>query len=309
MADKLRRVEEVPTLAPRPRNAHKGQMGHVLVIGGSRGLLGAPALAGTAALRAGAGLVTLALPECIHLATAPLCPCATSQPLPCDKDGNLAIEAVGAAMRTAEAADVLAVGPGFAQGQAQRMLVQAVLEQTRPTVIDADGLNNLAQIDDWPARRRCGLILTPHPGEMSRLTGRPTKEIQADREPIAARTAAEWSAAASAAAGQGADQNEPPPLVLVLKGEGTIVTDGSQIYINDTGNPGLATGGTGDVLTGIIAALVGQGLAPFDAAVLGVYLHGLAADMAVSDLGEISLIASDLSEYLPDAFMELMGEE
>jgi NAD(P)H-hydrate epimerase len=293
-------------------------MGHVLIIGGSRGLLGAPALAGMAALRAGAGLVTLAVPESIHLATAPLCPCATSQPLPCGRDGELAAEAVAVAGHAAESADVLAVGPGFSRGNAQRLIVQAALEQTdKPVVIDADGLNNLAQIDDWPARRRCPLVLTPHPGEMARLTGQSTAEIQADRVTIAGQMAAEWAAAAeggSAAAEDAGDAESAgfpgrPPLVLVLKGEGTVVTDGAQIFINDTGNPGMATGGTGDVLTGIIAALIGQGLSPFEAAVLGVHVHGLAGDIAASDVGEVSLIASDLPDYLCDAFMELMGEE
>jgi ADP-dependent NAD(P)H-hydrate dehydratase len=298
--NQLRRVEEVPMLAPRKRDAHKGQMGHILIIGGSRGLLGAPALAAAAALRSGAGLVTLAVPQSIHLAAAALCPCATSLPLPCDDQGDLAAAAVPAAMARADAADVLAVGPGLSQGNPQRMLVQAVLEQAKPVVIDADGLNNLAQIDDWPRRRHCPLILTPHPGEMSRLCGRPTRQIQADRQAIAAEMIATWSAAGQDAAG---------PLVLVLKGAGTIVTEGKHLFLNDTGNPGMATGGTGDILTGVIAALLGQGLPAFDAAVLGVHVHGLAGDLAAEDLGEISLIASDLSDYLPDAFGELMGQE
>ncbi len=303
-AKRMKRVEEIPTLSPRPRDGHKGLFGHILIIGGSRGMIGAPALAGTAALRAGAGLVTLALPQSVQLASASICPCATSIPLPCDEGGELANEAIAAAFKAAESCNVLAVGPGMAQGQVQRMLIQAVLEQEKPAVIDADGLNNLAQIDDWPARRRCPLILTPHPGEMARLTGKPTKQIQDDREIAAALAIAGWTAAAEVT-----EAKNPPPLVLVLKGEGTIVTDGSQIYINDTGNPGMATGGTGDVLTGIISALLGQKLSPFDAAVLGVYLHGLAGDIAASDIGEVCLIASDLSDYLPDAFAETMGEE
>ena len=299
-ARNIQRIEEVPVLPARPRDAHKGSFGRVLVIGGSRGMIGAPALAGTAALRAGAGLVTLALPAAVQLASAALCPCATSLPLACTESGDLAGEGVSEAMRAAAAADVLAVGPGLAVGGPQRTLVQAVLEQSLPAVVDADALNNLADIVGWAARRRCPLVLTPHPGEMARLIGRPVRDIQADREGIAIEAVTRWAADSPGGAG---------PLVLVLKGAGTVVTDGRQIFINDSGNPGMATGGAGDILTGVIAALIGQGMDLLDAAVLGVHAHGLAGDIAASEIGEISLIASDLSDYLPDAFGELMGEE
>jgi NAD(P)H-hydrate epimerase len=275
-------------------------MGRVLVIGGSGGMIGAPALAATAAFRAGAGLVTLAVPERIQLHAASLCPCATSAPLSCTHGGEVTTAAIAEAMVRAKAADVLAVGPGLGVGLAQQMLVQAVLGQDRPVVLDADGLNNLAAVTDWPGLVRCPFVLTPHPGEMSRLTGRSVQEIQADREGSAAAAVREWS-----------DRRtfEGSPLVLVLKGAGTVVTDGRRLYVNDTGNPGMATGGAGDVLTGVIAALLGQGLSALDAAVLGVHVHGAAGDAAAKELGEVSLIASDITDYLPKAFRQVQTDQ
>jgi NAD(P)H-hydrate epimerase len=295
VAAEVERIDQVPALLPRRRETHKGSVGHVLVVGGSRGMIGAPALAANAAGRSGAGLVTIAVPEAIQLHTAALCPFATSVPLACTARGELAPVAVGEVMARAESADVLAVGPGLAVGVAQRMLVQAVLGQDRPVVLDADGLNNLVAIGDWPGLRRCPLVLTPHPGEMSRLTGLAVGPIQAERESLAVAAVREW-----------ADRQtlEDVPLVLVLKGAGTVVTDGRRLYVNDTGNPGMATGGSGDVLTGVIAALLGQGLSAMDAAVLGVRVHGAAGDAAARRVGEVSLIASDITECLPEAFGE-----
>ena len=295
MAIELERVERVPALPPRRRETHKGSVGRVLVVGGSRGMIGAPALAANAAGRSGAGLVTIAAPQAIQLHAATLCPFATSVALACTDRGELATAAVGEVMSRAESADVLAVGPGLAVGVAQRMLVQAVLGQDRPVVLDADGLNNLTAIGDWPALRRCPLVLTPHPGEMSRLTGQAVGRIQAHRESLAAAATREW-----------ADRQalQDVPLVLVLKGAGTVVTDGRRLYVNDTGNPGMATGGSGDVLTGVIAALLGQGLSALDAAVLGARVHGAAGDAAARRFGEVSMIASDITDCLPEAFEE-----
>ena len=294
----IERVEQSPVLPPRLTAAHKGSMGHVLVIGGSRGMIGAPALAANAALRGGAGLVTVAAPENIQLHVAALCPCATSVPLSCTAAGHLDNAAAGEIMEPVCPADVLAVGPGMGTGVGQTMLVQAVLGQDRPVVLDADGLNNLATVTDWPTLRRCGLVLTPHPGEMARLTGKSVKRIQADREGVAAAAAGEW---VDEQASEGA------PLVVVLKGAGTVVTDGRRLYVNDTGNPGMATGGAGDVLTGVIAALLGQGLSAFDAAVLGTRVHGAAGDVAGKKVGEVSLIATDITDALPEAFRGLAG--
>ncbi len=291
----IERVETVPTLPARAADAHKGRMGRVLVVGGSGGMIGAPALTANAALRSGAGLVTMALPGRIQLHTAGLCPCATSIALACDGAGCLARQAVPEVTQAAAAADVLAVGPGMATGVAQQMLIRAVLAGTRPVVLDADGLNNLAAIPNWPTLVVGPLVLTPHPGEMARLTGRSIADVQADREAVAIETVRAWSGQLVGEA----------PLVLLLKGPGTVVTDGQRVYTNPTGNPGMATGGAGDVLTGVIAALIGQGVPPFGAAACGAFVHGVAGDAAADELGEVSLTAEDMIAYLPDAFQSL----
>ncbi len=289
MALEVERIDTLPQLAARPADSHKGTAGRVLVVGGSRGLIGAVALTANGALRGGAGLVMVAAPQCVQPYILGLAPCATSHPLPCRGD-RLDRTAVTAVRAAAARNDVLAVGPGFSTGVIQRMIVRAVLGLGTPAVLDADGLNNLANTPDWPAQRRGPLVLTPHPGEMARLTGRSIGEVQADRTAAAVSAVRGWTAA-----GQG-------PLVLVLKGAGTVVTDGARLYVNRTGNPGMATGGTGDVLTGLLAALIGQGLAAFDAACLAVHLHGLAGDIAADRVGQVSLIATDLLETLPAAF-------
>ncbi len=292
----LERISSLPELPPRQRDAHKGSFGRVLVVGGSRGMIGAPALAANSALRAGAGLVTVAAPETVQLVVASLCPCATSVPLKCGQDGELAPQAAREMLTAAGRCDVLAVGPGMGVSPGAGQLVGAVLEVKKPAVIDADGLNNLARIDRWAERRRCPVVLTPHPGEFGRLTGSSIAEIQADREGSAVASARDW-----------AGQAPEAPLVVVLKGAGTVVTDGARVFLNRTGNPGMATGGTGDVLTGIVAALIGQGLDLFPAACLAVHLHGLAGDLAAEKLGEASLVASDLVDFLPAAFRQRHG--
>ena len=286
--------ESIMSLPPREPDAYKGDFGRVLVVGGSRGMVGAPVLAAMAALRGGAGLVTMAAPDVIQLAAATLCPCATSIPLACDGSGELAESAVEQIAEAVVSCDVLAVGPGLGVGPVQAAIVALALGQTQPVVLDADGLNNLAQMDDWPALPRCPLVLTPHPGEFARLTGESVEQIQTDRQ----------TAAASAVEGWSGDADD---VVCVLKGAGTVVTDGRRVYVNETGNPGMATGGSGDVLTGLIAALIGQDLPGFDAACLGAWAHGRAGDLAVEELGQTSLIATDLLDCLPAALAELAG--
>lgn len=280
---------DLPHLPARARDAHKGTFGRVLVIGGSRGMVGAVALAANAAFRGGAGLVTFAAPETVQLTVAAMCPCATSVPLACNADGTPGDEAVEQVARAAESADALAVGPGLAAGPTQRLIVRAMLEQDRPVVLDADGLNALQSIDHWHAIRRCPIVLTPHPGEFARMTGRTIADIQADRVAAALAAAGDWA------------NDDAPPLVCVLKGAGTVVTDGRRVYVNETGNPGMAGGGSGDVLTGLAAALIAQGLAPFDAACLAVNRHGAAGDLAAESLGEVSLMATDLLDALGQA--------
>ena len=210
-------------------------------------------------------------------------------PLENDDDGLLRFKPARKALsRLLERADVLAIGPGLGQSADIRELVHWVVEEVKiPTVLDADALNALAGQTDTLSDLRRPVVLTPHPGEFARLTGRTVAEIQADRE---------GHAVALAQAAQ---------LVVLLKGVNTVITDGRRITVNNTGNPGMATGGSGDVLTGVIAALIGQKLSAFEAAQLGVYIHGLAGDIARDQNGEISLIAGDLVDSLPDAFYHL----
>ena len=288
------RIGAPPRLPARAADAHKGDFGRVLVVGGSGGMVGAVALAANAALRGGAGLVTFAAPEPVQLTIAAMCPCATSIPLAYDESGGLAREATRQFAEAASHHDVVAIGPGLSVGTGQQNLIRAALGQSKPLVIDADGLNNLALIDNWPQMRSCPLVLTPHPGEFARLTGASIEQIQSDRQNAAVAAGADWRGAA----------NTDEPLVCVLKGAGTVVTDGDRIFVNPTGNSGMGTGGSGDVLTGLLAALIGQGMAPFDAAVLAVHTHGRAGDLAADSLGEVSLIASDLLDYLPGAIKE-----
>ena len=287
----LQRISSLPPLPTRATDAHKGDFGRVLVVGGSGGMVGAVALAANGALRGGAGLVTFAAPEAIQQTIAALCPCATSVALDGDASGMLSPAGAQQAMEVAAGADVLAIGPGLGVGQGPQELVAAALGQDKPTVLDADGLNNLTRIEDWPEQVRCRLVLTPHPGEFSRLTGLPAKDIQSDRGAAAVGAARRWAGNAG-------------PAVWVLKGAGTVVTDGLRLYVNDTGNPGMATGGSGDVLTGLIAALIGQGMTCFDAACLGAWAHGRAGDLAAEELGQASVIATDILEALPEALAE-----
>jgi NAD(P)H-hydrate epimerase len=263
--------------------------GHVLAIAGGRGMAGAAALVGAAALRSGAGLVRVACPAEVQPTVAGFEPSYMTYPLENDDAGFLRFQPNrGAITRLLERADVLAIGPGLGQSEEIRDLVHWVVEEvTIPTVLDADALNALAGQTDLLAHLRRPVVLTPHPGEFARLTGRAVREIQADRE---------GHAAALAQVGH---------LVLVLKGANTVVTDGRRIYVNNTGNPGMATGGAGDVLTGVIAALIGQRLPAFEAAQLGVHVHGLAGDIARDQSGVIGLIAGDLVDSLPDAFCHL----
>jgi len=280
----------IPTLPPRAPDSHKGDFGRVLLVTGSRGMSGAAVLCGTAALRGGAGLVRLAVPADILPIVAAGNPCYMTAPLPQDESGRLAGGAEAELLELARAQDVLAVGPGLGRSDALTALLAALLSQTTtPVVLDADGLN---AFDERPERLRRGgapLVITPHPGEFGRLIGQDIKAVQAARVDLAARFAAEHGA------------------VVVLKGYGTVVTDGRRVYRNQTGNPGMATGGSGDVLTGLVAALLGQGLEAFAAAQLGVYLHGLAGDLARDARGEVGLIAADLLDRLPEAFRRHAG--
>jgi NAD(P)H-hydrate epimerase len=278
----LELVTQLPRLAPRPADSNKGDFGRVLIVAGSRGMSGAAVLCGSAALRGGAGLVRAAVPTEILPIVAAANPCYLTAGLLQDDQGQLNKLAEPALLDLAKANDVVAAGPGLGQSPAITQLIVALLAQsTKPLVLDADGLNALQQAPGLLRRPAGTLVITPHPGEFARLVKKTVPEVQAHRQDLAVRFAADHR------------------LVLVLKGHHTIVTDGRRVYVNQTGNPGMATGGTGDVLTGLIAALMGQDLEPFAAAQLGVHWHGLAGDLARDELGEVSLIASDLLDYLP----------
>ena len=278
-------VSEIPYLPPRAADANKGTFGRVVVAAGSRGMSGAAVLCASAALRGGAGLVRLAVPAGVLPLVAVANPCYLTEPLPDEADGRLADAAAGPLAELVRDSTAAALGPGLGRGHPIAGVLRAVLGMSAtPLVLDADALNVLAIHPELLPRAGGPVVLTPHPGEFARMLGTEVAAVQADREGLAVRFAAERRA------------------VVVLKGHRTVVTDGDRVAVNATGNPGMATGGTGDVLAGLTAALLAQGLAPFEAARLAVHLHGLAGDLARDELGEVSLIASDLLDYLPRAF-------
>ena len=288
----LERVDTIPTLPKRPADSHKGRFGAVLVVAGGRGMAGAAALCGAACLRSGAGLVRVASAAEVQPTVATFEPSYMTFPLENDADGLIRFEPARTTLeRLLGQADVLAFGPGLGQSDDLCRLVAWVIESVQvPTVLDADGLNALVGQTDLLRKIRRPLVITPHPGEFARLVGRSIGEVQADRESQAAALA-----------------SVSEHLVVVLKGAETIVTDGRRFFINTTGNPGMATGGVGDVLTGVIAALIGQKLPAFEAAQLAVYAHGLAGDIARDQNGEVGLIAGDVVDALADAFDHLSG--
>jgi NAD(P)H-hydrate epimerase len=271
----------------RKPDAHKGDYGHLMIIAGSPGKAGAAIMAAKGALRTGPGLVSVATPNNLvpivqsRLVEAMCIPSAESM------EGTLGIVSEEELLKTAVGMSAVAIGPGlsthFETAQVVRDLVQRL---TVPLVIDADGLNALAGHTDILKRAKTPVILTPHPGEMGRLLGISSAEVQKDRIAIASGFAMKYK------------------VVLVLKGAGTVVAmpDGG-VFINSTGNPGMATGGTGDALTGMIGGFLAQGLPAEAAARLGVYLHGLAGDLAAREKGEAAMIAGDLIEKIPEALL------
>jgi NAD(P)H-hydrate epimerase len=270
---------ELPKIPRRAREAHKGKFGHVLVLAGSPTMTGAALLCARGALRGGAGLVTVGVPERLHPWLASRVDCEMTLPLPQTKVGTFSWKAVERVLEFLTPGHVFALGPGITTHPETQDFVRNVVRRAPcGGVVDADGLNNLAghlqDVEEAPAPR----ILTPHPGEFGRLVNRPVAEIEADRAGILAEFAGRVSA------------------VVALKGWRTLVSDGKKLYENTTGNPGMASGGVGDVLTGMVAGLLGSGMDPFDAAALGVFAHGRAGDMAAEKTGEISCTALDVLE-------------
>lgn len=280
-----------PLLHPRDRQAHKGHFGHCLVVAGSCGKTGAAALSANSAVRAGSGLVTLAVPESLHPILEIKTTEAMTVPLPDNGKGYLADDACPAIAELLIAKDSLAIGPGLGRHPATVSLVQALVKSASlPLVIDADGLNAVAADTNCLLDKKSShVVLTPHPGEMATLLGVSIADVEADRIATARRFAAAFG------------------VHLILKGSRTVIAapDGS-VAINGSGNPGMASGGMGDVLTGIIASLLGQGYGCLDACRLGVFLHGYAADLVAKDKGEIGMNAGDVLEKLPYTYKMLV---
>jgi len=283
----VRRIQQIPPLARLDRAAHKGDRGRVLLVAGSLGMSGAARLAAWGALRGGAGLVTVACPDAVQLIVAADLPCALTLPL-ASRKGILSPFAATEARAAAENADAVAVGPGLTP-EVLAFLRRFLKAFRRPLVLDADALNALAAdpslLDGVEAPR----ILTPHPGEAARLLGRAVPEDPEGRAEVAALLAEQFHCTA------------------VLKGPGTVVCDGESVYVNASGNPGMATGGTGDVLTGLIAARFAAGADPFKAAVQAVALHGRAGDLAAAAVGQNAMMATDLISALPNAVLEALA--
>ncbi len=284
-------ADALPPLPPRLEDAHKGDCGRVLVIAGSPGMTGAGALASLATLRSGAGLVTWAIPKSLNLNAELLCLEVITLPIPESPGQAPGVDAREYLLEAAMEVQAVIMGPGMPVAGETGELVRLLVPEIRaPLVLDAGGL--MAVGTDWNiiGKRKYGVILTPHPGEMARLISKTSADVQKDREGIAAKYA------------------KTTRSVVVLKGAHTVVTDGKRTDINQTGNAGMATAGSGDVLSGVIAGLLAQGLEPFAAARLGVHLHGLAGDLAVKETGPHGLIAGDILAALPRAFLRYQEE-
>jgi hydroxyethylthiazole kinase-like uncharacterized protein yjeF len=276
-------------LAPRIKDAHKGDFGHLLVLAGSPGKTGAAAMICQGAMRTGTGLVTLGIPASLNPILEAKLTEAMTAPLPDAATGYLSADAWDQIRQLIAGKTALALGPGIStEPQVRELILDLIPQVPLPMVIDADGITALASRPEVIKRCKNTVILTPHPGEMARLAGLSVQKVQEDRIGVAKGFASAYGC------------------IVVLKGSRTVIaTPQEEIFINQTGNPGMASGGMGDVLTGIIGGLVAQGLLPLEAAKWAVFLHGLAGDRAAQQIGEIPLIASDVIDYLPDALSEV----
>ncbi|MBF0253408.1 MAG: NAD(P)H-hydrate dehydratase [Candidatus Omnitrophica bacterium] len=278
-------IDKIPS---RRENSHKGDFGHVLVIAGSFGMTGAACLCSRAALRSGAGLVTCAVRESLSPILEMKLTEVMTLPIPENKRGQLDRISAKKVLDFAQKCEVVAIGPGLGLNSDTKKFVQEILKKVNaPVVIDADAINALDGKLSLIQKRKHLTVITPHPGEMANLIKKEISYIELQRVEVAKKVALESGA------------------LVCLKGHNTVVasSDG-QVYVNDTGNSGMATAGAGDVLTGIIASFIGQGIDGFGSCVSAVYLHGLAGDLGAAEIGPFSLIASDLIEYLPKAFQK-----
>ncbi len=281
-------IGPLPALPQRPVSSHKGSFGTALIVGGSRGMAGAVTLAGLAALRGGSGLVFVAAPENICPVIAAAEPSYLTVSLNEDSAGQLTMASLPAIQEQLDRCTAVGIGPGLGESQLLDQLIASLYAETpQSLVVDADALNALARQPEIIARHEGPRILTPHPGEMSRLAQTTTQDVQENRESLARVFAREHNC------------------IVVLKGHGTVVSDGTRLFVNTTGNSGMATGGSGDVLTGLITSLLAQGMQPFEAAQLAVHIHGKAGDLAAEHFGKHGLIASDLPHYVAMALKDL----
>jgi NAD(P)H-hydrate epimerase len=279
-------------LFQRPADMHKGGAGHVLIAAGSPGKTGAAAMTAISALRSGAGLATLGVPESLHNRIEPQALEVMTMGLPQTPAGGLSDAAGEILLEQLADKHCLAVGPGLGTDPAAKRLVhQLVKESPVPVVVDADGLNNLCEEPDVFNEARAPVILTPHPGEMARLTGRSVKDVQADRIGCAKAFAEKFKA------------------FVILKGARSIIADpGGAVSVNTSGNPGMASGGMGDVLTGLVSGFIAQGYPPAAASRIAVHVHGRAADRLESTIGPFGYLASEVMREIPIALRELLGE-
>ncbi len=285
-------VEAALSVPPRDPAGHKGTFGRVAVIGGSVGYTGAAALSSSAALRSGAGLVTLGVPASLNDVLEAKVTEVITRPLPETEERSLARAALEGARAIIDGADAVAIGPGLSTAEDTVAFVRELVSSLEtPAVIDADGLNALTPDIVGSRSGEAAVVLTPHPGEMARLIGCATADVLADREQLACTVA------------------EQARATVVLKGAATVIaTIAGDVMINPTGNDGMATAGSGDVLTGIIAALLARGMSGPDAAALGAYVHGLAGDLAAEAVGRTGVVAGDILKFVPLAFLELESE-
>lgn len=278
-------------LKKRPRDSNKSDFGHVFVLGGSMGLTGAAALCSNAALRSGAGLVTLGIPKSLGPAMALKLTEVMTVSLAETREGAVSLKAEKGILDKIKDSSVAVLGPGLSKNpQTQELIRRLISRIERPMVLDADALNAISKNVNALKKIKTRFVITPHEGEMARLIKRRPQYVKNNRIAVAKKFSHDYNA------------------VVVLKGRHTIVTEhGRGCYINDTGNPGMATAGSGDVLTGIIAGFLSQRLNVFDGARLGVYVHGLGGDMAAKDKGETGLIAGDILENIPQAIRQVQG--
>lgn len=283
----MQAIKRLLKLPSRDPDSHKGDFGRVLVIAGSPGMTGAACLTAEAALRSGAGLVTLGIPQSLNFTVETKLTSVITHPLPETDDWSFSMAARDIILALSEKVDVIAIGPGLGRYEETDELVCVLLQTLeKPIILDADGINAIVgRHADVLRNAKSTVILTPHPGEMARLIGAPSAaEVQSNRAKVATEFA------------------QKENCIVALKGHQTIVTDGELVYVNSTGNPGMATAGAGDVLTGMIAGLLPQFPVPFESTQLAVFLHGLAGDLAAYEQSQFCMIAEDIVSHMGKAF-------